>query len=117
MLLVERIPDSRSFFRLVWRTTAAGNDSANTNPLPTVLKTRFIYIVCDRFQGTYTLYRGIYLPERGDTVWDTEFSVSLSDGSIVIREIPIPCHFYRVSLNPDQNYSGPIDVWTVIEGV
>lgn len=117
MLLVAQLPDSRSYFRLVWKTTVAGNDSPNPFPLPLVLHKRVVYVVCDQFSGVYTLYRGIYIPEKGNIVWDTEFSANLSDGATLIYEISTPTHYYYPSLNPAQNYTGPILVWTQIEGV
>lgn len=116
MLLVENLPDSRSYFRLVWRTTAAGNDTPNTNPLPLVLHKRVVYVVCDQLEGVFTLYRGIYIPERGNVVWDTEFSAELTNGTVILYEIKVPAHFYFPSINPRQNYNGPILVWTQIEG-
>jgi len=115
--IAENIPDSRSYFRIVWKITAAGNDTPNTTPLPLVLYKRVLYVVCENFSGTFTLYRGIFIDERGSVAWDTELSATLNDGSLIIREIPVPAHFYYPSLNPASGYTGPILVWVQLEGV
>lgn len=118
MLVQEELPSSHSHFRLVWRVTAAGEENANTNPLPSVIKTRWLLVVARSGSGTLTLKGGERLPDT-TVAWDTVLSLSVTGGASQVSDITstYPYEFYKVEFvknNPADNT--PIDIFVVLKG-
>ncbi len=119
MLLKEELPSSNSHFKLVWRVTSAGEDSANTRPLPSVIKHRWLAIAVNSGDGTLTLKGGESLP-TGTILWDTVVSVSVTSGSSPAwRNLTdyFPYEYYKVEFNrSNPGDTTPIDIFVILKG-
>lgn len=117
-LVTFNLPDTRAQVRIVWHVTTAGTEPANSDPIPSVISRRTVFVSVVSGEGTLTLHGGYYIPESSALIyWDTVFSQSVSEDTTIFQTLTMPYHFYRVQFTPASGYSGSIDIWVSIEGV